>query len=164
MNYKLNEDELLEIKSDRLFHDLWNEKEMDTIEWTVMQILNCSYEDIHGKVSVGNIRLINTSFDNKQKYVDLVVNYKDTITVIELNNNASDNYLRNVLYAMNCILNSYIEGEKYTDKKIRGILVNLNWFNKETNYPDKKEIIYGYPSVNHEEDDYLLKIININLD
>ena len=134
MNYKLNEDELLEIKSDRLFHDLWNEKEMDTIEWTVMQILNCSYEDIHGKVSVGNIRIINTSLDNKQKYVDLVVNYKDTITVIELNNNASDNYLRNVLYAMNCILNSYIEGEKYTDKKIRGILVNLNWFNKETNY------------------------------
>ncbi len=43
-DYILGEDEILEIKSDRLFHDLWNEHEMDTIEWTVMQILNCNYK------------------------------------------------------------------------------------------------------------------------
>ena len=29
---------------------------MNTIEWIAMQILNCSYEDIHGKVEVRNIR------------------------------------------------------------------------------------------------------------
>ena len=125
-DYILKEDEILEIKSDRLFHDLWNEHEMDTIAWTVMQILNCSYEDIHGKVRVGNIRLTNLSKDDKQKYVDLVVYYKNSITVIELNNNANNNYARNVLYALNCINNSYIESEKYTGKRVRGILVNLN--------------------------------------
>ena len=44
--------DLLEVRYDRLFHDLFNENEMDTIEWSVMQILNANYEDIHGKVAV----------------------------------------------------------------------------------------------------------------
>ena len=165
--YVLGENELLEIKSDRLFHDLWNEHEMDTIEWTVMQILNCSYEDIHGKVKVGNIRLTNLSKEDKQKYVDLVVYYKETITVIELNNNASTNYVRNVLYTLNAISNSFIEGEEYTDKRVRGILVNLNWYKNKENkerIKGKEEIIYGYPVTGNENKDYLLKIININLD
>ena len=165
-DYQLQENEILEIKGDRIFHDLWNEHEMDTIEWTAMQILECSYDEIHGKVKVGNIRIPNLSKEDKQKYVDLVVYYKDTITVIELNNNASTNYLRNVLYAMNQINNSYIEGSKYSEKKIRGILVNLNWFNnpKEKTFKDKEEIIYGYPLIGQEKSDYLLKIVNINLD
>ena len=166
-DYILGEDEILEIKSDRLFHDLWNEHEMDTIEWTVMQILNCNYEDIHGKVKVGNIRLTNLSKDDKQKYVDLVVYYKETITVIELNNNASTNYVRNVLYTLNAINNSFIEGEEYTDKRVRGILVNLNWYKNKDNQDNikgKEEILYGYPIINEENKDYLLKIININLD
>ena len=166
-DYILGEDEILEIKSDRLFHDLWNEHEMDTIEWTVMQILNCNYEDIHGKVKVGNIRLTNLSKDDKQKYVDLVVYYKETITVIELNNNASTNYVRNVLYTLNAINNSFIEGEEYTDKRVRGILVNLNWYKNKDNRESikgKEEILYGYPIINEENKDYLLKIININLD
>ena len=166
-DYILKDDEILEIKSDRLFHDLWNEHEMDTIEWTVIKILNCSYEDIHGKVRVGNIRLTNLSKDDKQKYVDLVVYYKDTITVIELNNNASTNYLRNVLYTLNTINNSFIEGDGYTDKRVRGILVNLNWFKNDEykkEIKSKEEIIYGYPINGEEDKDYLLKIININLD
>ena len=165
--YVLGENELLEIKSDRLFHDLWNEHEMDTIEWTVMQILGCNYEDIHGKVKVGNIRLTNLSKDDKQKYVDLVVYFKDTITVIELNNNTGTNYIRNVLYTLNTINNSFIEGEEYADKRVRGILVNLNWYkNKEEKerIKGKYEIEYGYPVTGEEESDYLLKIININLD
>lgn len=45
--YVLGENELLEIKSDRLFHDMFNEHEMNTIEWSVMQILGRSYEEIH---------------------------------------------------------------------------------------------------------------------
>ena len=162
-DYILKDDEILEVKSDRLFHDLWNENEMDTIEWTAMQILNCNYEDIHGKVKVGNTRLTNASLNEKQKFVDLIVYYEDTITVIELNNNASPNYLRNTLYALNAINNSYIEGEKYTDKKVRGILVNLNWFKNKEKISNKKEIVYGYPILGEEDDDYLLKIININL-
>ena len=67
---------------------------------------------------------------------------------------------------MNQINNSYIEGMEYGKDKIKGILVNLNWYNekyKKETMPSKKEIRYSYPKVG-EEDDYLLKIININLD
>ena len=40
----LKPNELLEIKGDRIFHDMFNEYEMDTIEWLVMKILNCNPE------------------------------------------------------------------------------------------------------------------------
>ena len=31
---------------------MFNENQMDTLEWMVMKILNAKYEDIHGKVIV----------------------------------------------------------------------------------------------------------------
>ena len=170
-DYELGEDELLELKFDRLFHDMFNEHEMDTIEWLVSKILDCSIKDIHGNVRVGNIRLTNKSRDDKQKFVDLVVYYKNMINVIELNNEFTGNYLRNTLYILNVINNSYIEGGRYTERdqngnelrKIRGILVNLNWPNNKKAKP-KEEYYYPYPIVGEEKDDYLLKIVNINLD
>ena len=124
--YALDDNQVLEVKSDRLFHDLFNEHEMNTIEWTVMMILGKSYEEIHGNVQVGNIRLTNMSLNDKQKFVDLVVNLKDKKIVIELNNNYEGSYLRNVLYALNIINNSYIDSGDYYSKKIQGILINLN--------------------------------------
>ena len=164
-NYMPEDGQILEIKSDRLFHDMFNEHEMNTIEWTVMMILNKSYEEIHGKVKVGNIRLTNMSKNDMQKYVDLIVNLNDKKIIIELNNNYEGSYLRNTLYAMNIINNSYIESGDYYNEKIQGILVNLNWYktNINNNY-SKKEIIYDYPKDGEEKKDYLLKIININLD
>ena len=57
--YVLDDNRLLEVRSDRLFHDLFNEHEMETLEWTVMMILEKPYEEIHENVSVGNVRLIN---------------------------------------------------------------------------------------------------------
>ena len=159
--YVLEKDELLEIKSDRLFHDLFNEHEMNTIEWTVMMILGKSYEEIHNNVSVSNIRLTNMSKNDKDKFVDLLVNIDNKKILIELNNNYNGNYLRNVLYSMNVINNSYIEGDYYTNK-VQAILVNLNWHKSKRSY-SKKEIVYPYPKEGEEEKDYLLKIININL-
>ena len=120
-------DEVLEVRYDRLFHDLINEKEMKTVEWIVMHILNCKYEDIHNKVKVGNIRLPNLSKDDKEKYVDLIVYYKNDIIGIELNNNATGDYLRNALYMCNAINNSYIVGDNY-DNITQGIVVIFNWF------------------------------------
>ena len=52
-NYILNDDQILEVKDDRVFHDLFNEHEMDTIEWIVSKILDCNIEKIHDKVRVG---------------------------------------------------------------------------------------------------------------
>mgnify|MGYP003314109922 CR=1 FL=1 len=66
---KLKEGEVLQVKSDTLMHDLFNSSDMNAIEWVVMQILECSYEDIHGKVSVGNVRLTRTNKKEKNKQV-----------------------------------------------------------------------------------------------
>ena len=170
-NCMLKEDELLELREDRLFHDMFNEHEMDTIEWMVSKILDCDIEDIHGNVRVGNIRLTNMSLDDKQKYVDLIVYYDKMITVIELNNNFKGNYLRNTLYVLNALNNSYIVGDVYSKvnkegkelRKIQGILVNLNWTDNQELEP-KYEVMYPYPIMNDENNDFLLKIVNINLD
>ena len=167
MPYELKEGEILQVKYDRLFHDLINEKEMDTVEWIVMKLLDRPYHEVHGNVIVGNNHLVNSSIDNKQKFVDLIVYFKDTINVIELNNNASGSYIRNVLYAINAINNSYIEGNSYYNRKVRGILVNLNWYSTKglLDTPDKTELIYEYPNYDKiSKEDYLLKIININLE
>ena len=162
--YALGENEVLEVKSDILFHDLFNEEEMNTIEWTVMMILDKPYEEIHNNVKVSNIRLTRVSKNEKPKYVDLIVTLKDKKIVIELNNNYCGSYLRNTLYALVAINNSYIRDGDYYNEKIQGILVNLNWYKskKKADY-SKREIIYQYPK-DGEEKDYLLKIININLD
>lgn len=69
----MKENFIPQVKSDILFHDLFNENEMDTLEWLVMQVLECKYEDIHGKVKVKNIRLTRTNKKERSKYVDLIV-------------------------------------------------------------------------------------------
>ena len=124
---------LLSVRSDILFNDLFNENEMDTIEWTVMQILECSYEDIHGKVKVCNTKLERQNIKEKRKYVDLLVFYKGEYILIELNNNFNGYYLRNLLYAFNIVLGHIKTSDNYLD--YRGleptiILVNLNWYHK----------------------------------
>jgi len=160
------ETEILQVKSDRLFKDLFNEYEMDTLEWTVMQILNCPYEDIKGKVSVDNVRLNNISTSERVKVVDLKVKYKNQTILIELNNNFDGFYMRNLLYAFNDINNHYsIHGTSYYhDKSIfKVILVNLNWHrNKNIDVPKKRIITLPFPDEKVNDD--LLKIININLD
>lgn len=130
-----------------------------------MKILKCNYEDIHGNVKVGNIRLPNLAKDDKQKYVDLIVYYKDDIIGIELNNNASGDYYRNALYMCNAINNSYIVGDTY-DKITQGILVNLNWFTESSAKKYKEPIIeriWDYPSLEEDRPKYFIKFINVNL-
>lgn len=159
---------LLLIKSDRVFKDMFNENQMDTLEWVVMQILNAKYEDIHGKVMVKNNSLINTYQEERNKTVDLLVDYNGNDILIELNNNYNGNYMRNLLYAFNIISNHYNRGVgNYEIKrnKIKIILVNLNWHSKGYNYHNikgKREVFLEYPDYNNK--DYLIKIININLD
>ncbi len=64
---KLKENEILEIRGDRIFKDMFNEYEMDTIELLVMKILKCKYEDIHGKVKVGRIESPSLAIDIREK-------------------------------------------------------------------------------------------------
>ena len=159
----LKENEVLQVRSDRLFHDLFNKEMMNTLEWTVMQILGCSYESIHGKVSVGNIRLTNTNQKERTKYVDLIVELGEEKIIIELNNNFDGNYMRNLIYAFNVIMNNYNLDNKnndYYSKRIKVILVNLNWHRQSEKLKSiisKNEILLPYPD--EFVDDYILKII-----
>ena len=163
-------DELLQVRSDILFHDLFNKEDMDTIEWLVMQLLECSYEDIHGKVSVGNIRLTRTFRKEKTKYLDLIVLYKNEKIIIELNNNFDGIYTRNILYAANVLINNYkIRDDKnldddYYKKVVRVLLVNLNWYRGKKGEKIVGKKIYEIPYSDLEESGYLLKIVNVNLD
>ena len=163
--------ELLQVRTDTIFHDLYNKEDMNALEWAVMQILGCSYDDIHGRVTVGNIRLTRTSKKDKNKYLDLIVEYKNEKIIIELNNNFSGFYTRNILYAANVLMNNYqIKGKKninndYYQEIVRVLLVNLNWYKSKKNsdkVPGKR--IYEIPHSDFEEKGYILKIINVNLD
>ena len=106
-NQNYLEGELLQVRNDIVFHDVFNEEEMSTLEWTVMQILGCTYDDVHGNVKVENIRLSRLTPTERVKYVDLKLELGNVTTIIELNNNYKDDYTRNLLYAYNSIINKF---------------------------------------------------------
>ena len=165
---------ILQIRYDKLFHDLFNENDMSLLEWTASQILECDVSEVKGKVSVLNIRLPRTNEKERIKYVDLVVIYKNQKIIIELNNNYQGFYLRNVLYALNTLSNYYnLDKYNYYEKEnfSKVILVNLNWYKTKSlskKVPSKKIITYEYPIDDVLKEyynlDYLVKITNINLD
>ena len=162
----LKEDEVLEIRSDRIFHDMFNEYEMDTIEWLVMKILDCSYSDIHGKVKVGGSESPALAKNDKGKRLDLIVYYKDKIINIELNNNTGLEYVRNANYISNRVINSRLIGDTY-EESTQGILVNLNWFKYKTdadNIDLVTEMKWEYPSLSNDKPEYFIKFINVNLE
>ena len=159
--YVLNENELLPLFNDKVFHDMFNYNDMKTIEWLAMMILDKTYEEIHGHVKVYKRKLFNINKEDSRKFVDLVVSLDNDITVIEINNHFHHNYLRNVLYIMNNINNSYIVKENDYSKKIKGVIVNINW--DKIPSKSKQEINYKYPVSECKHNEFLLKIININL-
>ena len=159
---------VLPVRKDDMFNDLFGEDNMNTIEWVVMQILNCKYEDIHGKVIVRNTKLSRMNKKERRKIVDLLVNYNNCDINIELNNNFDGQYIRNYLYAFILILNKYLrlnkEDKSYYNKLYKVISVNLNWYKTKElgkKMPPKREIVLPCNDANN---DYLLKIIMVNLD
>ena len=167
---KLNPGELLPIKSDMLYHDLFNDHDMDSIKWIISQILKCNPKSIEDKIIVKNTRLTRISPKETGKYADLVIQYDKYIFVLELNNNYNGNYLRNYLYANNILLNSYIKKDKSKEKSkkvieyynsyIEVILVNLNWYRKRNdNYVVKEN-----DTIVNDDGKVILKIVNVNLD
>ena len=158
--------EILQVRSDILFHDLFNEKDIKAVEWVASQILECDVKELKDKVSVKNVRLTRTNKKERTKYVDLIVEYKNEKIVIELNNNYEGIYTRNLNYAFNTLLNFYNNnGCSYYERDaiFKVILVNLNWYkNKNLEIPGKK--IHTIPYPDEKINDNILTIININLD
>ena len=158
--------EILQVRNDILFHDLFNEKDIKAVEWVASQILECDVKELKGKVSVKNVRLTRTNKKERTKYVDLIVEYEKQKIVIELNNNYEGIYTRNLNYAFNTLLNFYNNnGCSYYERDaiFKVILVNLNWYkNKNLEIPGKK--IHTIPYPDEKINDNILTIININLD
>lgn len=157
---------IIQVKYDILFHDLFNEEDISTLEWAASQILECEPSELKGKVSVKNVRLTRTNPKERSKYVDLIVEYKNEKIILELNNNYSGIYTRNLFYAFN-VLSNYYNTNNYSyynkDSVFKVILVNLNWYKFKNNNIKAKEIeTLKYPNPNIG--DYILKIMNINLD
>ncbi|MBQ8472073.1 MAG: hypothetical protein IJ501_01065 [Bacilli bacterium] len=158
------EGKLLQVRSDILFHDLFNEHDITTLEWVVSKILGCNYEDIKGRVKVHNIRLTRVNKKERNKYVDLIVEYKSEKIIIELNNNFSGVYTRNILYAANVLLNNYkIQDDKnldddYYKKVVRVLLVNLNWYPGLKGEEIKPKTIYEIPYSDIESSGYLVTV------
>ena len=176
----LENNEILQVKDDRLFHDLFNSHDMSTIEWIAKEILGCSIEDIHGKVFIPETRLVRVRNEERSKYVDLLIEQKNgKFILLELNNNYYGNPIKSIAYAIN-LLSSYYDRDveikvsknkqKVYVKPVRGILVNLNWSppksdrRKEAN-PGKVITNWNYPDDSGEGfSGYCLKIFGINLD
>ena len=138
---------------------------MDTLEWTVMQILECHYEDIHGNVKVLNTRRPIVLRKDKTKYIDLLVSYKNETIILELNQNFQGNYTRNLMYAFTQVLNNYGRDDlTYYQKITRVVLVNLNWHKEKQDKERVGKEIIELPYPNSSVDGYILKIINVNLD
>ena len=148
--------ELLQVKYDDLFHQLFNENEIQTLEWVVMQILGCKFDDIKGKVVVKKNSKIK---DIKKKYVDLVINYKNERVMIKLNFGHDENYPKTLGIFFKEILSFYASDDFDYTKIIRAILINLNWFFEDV--PSKQECEIAYPDWCIKGN--ILKTINVNL-
>ena len=170
-NEKLITTELMQVKADLLFHDLICQEDKRIIEWIIMHVLGCRYRDVHNKVKVGNVRLTRIDDKERSKYIDLMLEYNNYRVIFELNNSFRGIYTRNNIYAGTVLINNYkLNDDKelhddYYQKVVKIILINLNWHATELlkgSIPSKKEFNIPYNELNDK--DYLVKIININLD
>ena len=155
---------LLEIRSDILFQDIFNEKNITLLSLLVAQLLKKKVEDVLGNFTIKNIRLPRTSQKSRQKYCDYVLLMDNTYIIIELNNNYRGISTRNDTYAFSVINNAYgIDEKTYYQKDIKTILFNLNWHYQNIGRK-RKAYEVEYLKRTYHDNDYLLKIVNINLD
>ena len=71
------ETKIIQVKYDILFHNLFNEEDISTLEWAASQILECESSELKRHVSVKNVRLTKTNPKEISKYVDLIIEYKN---------------------------------------------------------------------------------------
>ena len=100
-------DEILQVKSDILFHDLINQDNINIIEWIVIKILNLSYKNVHDNCRVIDSRITRALKKDRIKYVDLVIAYQDYEIILELNRNFIGNIIRNIIYGMTRLVTFY---------------------------------------------------------
>ena len=159
---------IYQIRNDNLFHDLINQDNMNVIEWIVMTILDLKYLDVHNKCVVKNSRLTRISKKDKNRYVDLIISYKEYEIILELNNWFLGSLIRNIVYGMTRIVNYYqIERNKkkdYYKENLKVIVINLNWCHKNRKSKLKlKRIdkVFGFDDIRKG---IFFEVINVSLD
>jgi len=160
---KEKQDTLVEMRSDILFQDVFNEKNTLLLTLLLSQLLNWKYERVRRNFEVKNIRLIRNNYKEKQKYCDYVIKIQGMYVIIELNNHYTNIFTRNETYAFSVINAVYGTDDTYYKKKIKTILFNLNWNEREEDKKRKEVKVYTLPR-SYQKCDFLLKIVNINLD
>ena len=155
---------ILEIRSDIMFQDIFNSKNMMLMTLLLSQLLRVKKEDVKDKFVIKNVRVPRTNGKQKQKYCDYVIEFNNIYIIIELNNNYHGISTRNDTYAFSVVNSVYGKDDKtYYKKNIKTILFNLNWHYKNSDKQREKyeeEILQR----SYQKYDYLLKIVNINLD
>ena len=162
--------ELLQVKSDILFHDLINQDNIKIIEWIVMQILNLSYDKVHGNCKVLDSRITRVFKKDRIKYVDIIIKYLEYEIILELNRNFTGNIIRNIIYGMTRIVTFY---QKYNNKEYKNnyykenkkiIIINLNWEREDIINKKLIEKIEELHGIIWNRKNSLFKVINIALD
>ena len=157
-------DELLEVRSDIVFQDIFSEVNKQLLTLLLSQLLRKPYNEVDGKYEVKNIRLARISLKEKQKYCDYIIRMDNNYYIIELNNHYRGVFTRNSTYAFSVINEAYGTNEKrYYNENIKTTLFNLNWHEYKRDKIKDKSLAHLYPRT-YEENDYLLKMVNINLD
>ena len=156
--------EILDVRSDRYFHDIFNRRNTKLLTFLLSQLLEKDTGEVKNNFTVLNVRLPNTTKKEKQKYCDYYFKYGDTYIILEINNNFRGLYVRNDLYVFNNIINEYgLDDKSYYTKEIKFKLFNLNWHKYEMDKKRTKKEVHVLPR-SYKEKDILLEIVNINID
>ena len=160
----LSKGEILDVRSDRYFHDIFNRRNTKLLTFLLSQLLEKDTSEVKNKFTILNVRLPNTTKKEKQKYCDYYFKYGDTYIILEINNNFRGLHVRNDLYLFNNIINEYgLDDKSYYTKKIKFKLFNLNWHKYEMDKKRTKKEVHVLPR-SYKEKDILLEIVNINID
>ena len=134
--------EIIQVKDDVFFHDLFNDKDIEVVEWLVATSLKLDYNKVHNNLVISNIRLTRVRKGERNKYVDMLIFLEDQFVLIELNRNYSGNPIRNTIYLVSILAGLYDKEfqkkiEKYNyrkiyDQKPKGTLLNLNWYPEDS--------------------------------
>ena len=167
--------EIFEVRFDRLYAYLFNERQMKTLEWLMSKVLDIDIKEVIGKVIFHNTRTPLLTPKEKAKYLDVFLEYNDEKFLLELNNNFDGAYIRNIIYGFNVSVNNYPviekdeEQEKLRDNYFKEAhkvtVINLNWHrSKELSEKVPGVTIRYLPYNENNETDYIYKLVNVNLD
>ena len=157
---------ILKIKDNRTFKILFSERQKKFVTWFIANILERPISDIKDVITIKNNELTPLNSFDKGKTVDFLVELKNELIVIEMNNNNSGiNYTRNLYYVFHTLLNKVMIGEDY--KEISAYLINLNWFDDNFVIKNKLKPIttikYPYPILGMEYEKSIVTVKNVNL-